>query len=193
MPRSVDHDQRRRDLALAACAVIARRGLAGATVRDVAREAGCTTGMVSHYFADKDQLLVAALDVATRNAGARIRDRALADPADLRSVLAESLPLDAARRAEWRVWVAFWGSAAVGSALRHEHSSRYDLWRAALDLVLGHAGYGRDQRADAAEILMVAVDGVGLHATLEPDRWPPGRQLARLDHALRSLPPPACR
>jgi AcrR family transcriptional regulator len=190
MPRSVDHDRRRRDLALAACAVIARRGLAGATMRDVASEAGCTTGMVSHYFADKEHLLVAALDVVTRTAGARILRRAEADPADLRGVLVESLPLDAERRAEWRVWVAFWGSAVGDASLRQEHAGRYAVWRRALGLVLERAGHPAARRDDVAESLMVAVDGIGLHATLEPESWPPERQLAQLDRALEALPAP---
>lgn len=61
----MDHAQRRTDLARAACAVIARSGVDGATMRAVAAEAGCTTGMVRHYYADRQELVVAALDAAT--------------------------------------------------------------------------------------------------------------------------------
>jgi AcrR family transcriptional regulator len=69
MPRLVDHAQRRHQLAAAACAVVARAGLAGLTMRDVAAEARCTTGMVTHYFDDKRQLLLAALEEASRAVG----------------------------------------------------------------------------------------------------------------------------
>lgn len=187
MPRLVDHDRRRRDLATAASTVIARAGLAGATVRDIAAEAGCTTGMVSHYFADKDQLLVAALDEVTRTAGRRILECAQAGRGDVRAVLAESLPLDDRRRAEWRVWVAFWGAAVGAASLEREHGGRYALWREALGVVIEHAGWSAADREEVATALMVAVDGIGLHATFEPGRWPPERQLAHLDRTLRVL------
>ncbi len=187
MPRVVDHVQRRRDLARAACAVIARAGIDGTTLRDVAAEAGCTTGMVSHYFTSKDELLVAALDAATAAVGERIVARVLADPHDLRAVLAESLPLDDTRRAEWRVWMAFWGSTVGNPALRREDRGAYAVWRSALDAVLAGTGWPGATRIDAAESLMLAVDGIGLHATLDPDGWPPERQLDHLDRAVLAL------
>jgi len=52
---------RREALLLAATEAFAARGYEGATVRDIARRAGCTEGMVRHYFANKDGLLEAVL------------------------------------------------------------------------------------------------------------------------------------
>src|SRR5262245_21785277 len=40
--------------------VIARDGLSGASLRSIAREIGYTTGVVMHYFKDKDELLIEA-------------------------------------------------------------------------------------------------------------------------------------
>ena len=60
MPKQVDHDKRRLAFAAAAYRVIARRGLAGATVREIAKEAGFTTGALVHYFPSKDEILIRA-------------------------------------------------------------------------------------------------------------------------------------
>ena len=60
MPKHVDHDLRREDLAKAAYKVIARRGLAAATMRDVSTAAGWSSGAIVHYLSSKDDLLLAA-------------------------------------------------------------------------------------------------------------------------------------
>ena len=57
MPRIVDVDQRRMELAAAAARVIARAGVDGASMREIANEAGWTTGTLVHYFANKHELL----------------------------------------------------------------------------------------------------------------------------------------
>ena len=61
VPKEVDHQARRRELADAACAVIGRHGLAGATLAQVAGESGWSIGAIRYYFPSKDELLAAAL------------------------------------------------------------------------------------------------------------------------------------
>ena len=58
MPKIVDVEQRRAELADAAARLIARSGIEAATMREVAAEAGLTTGALTHYFADKHELLL---------------------------------------------------------------------------------------------------------------------------------------
>ncbi|NLZ97477.1 MAG: TetR family transcriptional regulator, partial [Micrococcus sp.] len=50
MPKIVDHEQRRRELAQAIWSIIALRGLSAVTLRSVAAEAGVSMGTVQHYF-----------------------------------------------------------------------------------------------------------------------------------------------
>ena len=50
MPKVVDHAQRRDEIALAACQVVAKYGFEQATVARIARAAGYTTGMVGALF-----------------------------------------------------------------------------------------------------------------------------------------------
>ena len=73
----------------AARAVIARDGLDAASVRRVAAEAGSSTTVVTHYFADKQALLVAAVEDAYAAVAARMATHVRGGPggvATLRAV-----------------------------------------------------------------------------------------------------------
>jgi AcrR family transcriptional regulator len=78
MPKVVDHEQRREELAAAVWRIASRDGLDAVTIRAVANEAGWSTGALHHYFADKEDLLFdddAHVDRALRDAlGGRPRD-----------------------------------------------------------------------------------------------------------------------
>ena len=168
MPKLIDHDLRRRELVEASWQVIADEGLEGVTMRKVAAAAGCTTGRITHYFENREELVLAALRAVYDAAGERMAAAASSDlpPADkLLRHLEETLPLDGARLREWKVWIAFWSAAASNPELAAENDRRHRAWRKALaPLVSAHA-----PNADAeyeADILSGIVDGLGLQAAV---------------------------
>jgi AcrR family transcriptional regulator len=57
VPRDVDVESRDRELRAATVRVIVDRGVAGVTIRRVAAELGRSTTAVTHYVADRDELL----------------------------------------------------------------------------------------------------------------------------------------
>ena len=59
-------EERRASIVAATRAVMARRGIAGTTVRDVAAELGTSSGLIHHYFASMDDLLAEAFERAAR-------------------------------------------------------------------------------------------------------------------------------
>ena len=61
MPKQVDHDGRRREIATAVLRLVTTRGVEAASLRTVAREAGVSMGAVQHYFTTKDEMLRFAL------------------------------------------------------------------------------------------------------------------------------------
>ena len=65
-------EERREQLIAAAARVIARSGYDAATVRDVAREAGVSTGVIAYYFDGKDDLFAHVLRAASRAFRARL-------------------------------------------------------------------------------------------------------------------------
>jgi AcrR family transcriptional regulator len=190
VPKVVDHAQRRRELVAATWAVVAAEGIEAATVRRIAEEAGCTTGRITHYFADKEEVLVAALRQVHRAAGKRML--AAIGPRSgleaLRAVLAEALPLDQERVLEWRVWLAFWGSAATSASLQAEQHQRYREWRGLLKRVLATAQLSADIDLDRLVDQIVAlVDGFGLQGVLDPQHPQPEQLASRLNGAVDAL------
>src|ERR1700689_2299862 len=119
MPKEVDHPARRRELADAACRVIARNGLGATTLADVAEESGWSIGSIRHYFPNKDELIAAALWRAGERVDDRIRRRTAGGMTvkDLRAVAIALLPLDADGRQDSVVYLAFLAQAAVVPAL----------------------------------------------------------------------------
>jgi AcrR family transcriptional regulator len=119
MPKEVDHSARRRELADAACRVIARNGLEATTLADVAKESGWSIGSIRHYFPNKDELIAAALWRVGERVDDRIRRRTAGGMTvkDLRAAAIELLPLDADGRQDSLVQLAFLAQAAVVPAL----------------------------------------------------------------------------
>lgn len=194
MPKIVHHDERREAIARAAWRTIARVGVEASTVRAIARDAGCSTGVLQHYFPDKDALLLHALRLVTRQTGSRMADRASGRRglAALRAVLREALPLDGDSRLEWRIWLAFWSRAVHDDDLAVEQRRRYREWRALVRTLLRDARRRREVPAHLdpsreADALVAFVDGLGLGATLESGRLSPARQVAMVEEYVRRL------
>src|SRR6202142_3018887 len=119
MPKEVDHAARRRELADAACRVIARDGLDGTTLADVAEESGWSIGSIRHYFPNKDELIASALWRVGERVDERIRRRTAGGMSGggLRVAAGELLAPGAHRREEALVHLAFMAQAAVTPAL----------------------------------------------------------------------------
>ena len=72
MPKVVDHDERRREVLDATWRVIGSEGLEALTLRRIAQEAGCSNGVLAHYFRNKEDILVSAHQLAFARARERI-------------------------------------------------------------------------------------------------------------------------
>ena len=180
MPKQVDHDQRREELAAALWRLVMRDGVEAASIRRVAAEAGWSSGSLRHYFETQSDLLVFAMELVSRRVAARLD--ALPDTTGVREwselALRELLPLDDERRAEMQVWLAFTMRAVVDPDLRGlrdtAHTQLRSLCRGiAESLQVGDAELEGDR-------LHALVDGLALHAVLAPHETTPGRMTAVL-------------
>ncbi|CAN5597508.1 TetR/AcrR family transcriptional regulator [soil metagenome] len=180
MPKVVDLTERRIELAAAAARVIARSGLGGATMREVSAEAGWTTGALTHYFADKRELLRFTLEESLDLRRARHEERGAMTPDDaLRDTLVCALPIDDSSRLHWIVTVAFCAQAAGDTDLASIQRDAYRRFLGAVTSLVERTG-----RTDEPEQLIALVDGIALQALFDPESWPPDRQLAMVDAAL---------
>jgi AcrR family transcriptional regulator len=194
MPKVVDWDARRDEVLAATWRVIARHGLAGTTVRKIAREAGYSPGVLAHYFSDKQDILGSALVLSHRRVGERMDRRAagLAGLAALRAVMLEALPLDGQRLLEAEIEVSFWGRALGNPGLATLQNTEFErLWSRLRALLLdvqnrGELATGTDLE-EATHRLVALIDGLSVEAVLYPARVPPERQMALLDQLLGSF------
>ena len=187
MPRVVDHEKRREEIAEAAWRVVERAGPEGANMREIAREAGHTTGVVTHYFRGKRELMAFAFGLMVERSTGRVAEAAArSGPAE---ALAQLLPLDEERRRETTVWLALMSASLTDPDLAVELRQRYrdarkatlPVFRAALDKSRGEDPTG------VADELLALVDGITVDALTDPESYPPGRQLALLHRALDRL------
>ena len=124
MPRVVDHDERRRQIARVVSDIAAERGLSDVSFREVAGRAGVSVSLVQHYFGDKANLLKTTLEIQSEIMSAHVAER-LADlgadpePIDiLRGVARAFLPIDDVSRRSMLVYHGFAAAALTDPALR---------------------------------------------------------------------------
>ncbi len=186
MPKIVDHDSRRQELAAAAVEVIADKGIENLRLVDVAKQMGVTTGLVTHYMSDKDSVLVAALEYVAQDLIGAPEGQKAASVKELNDFLAEILPLDERRRRQWIVWIAFWSRAASNPLLAEVHRQYNQLFRKELVEVIKRLELHDDPPA-CADAINLHMDAIAAHATLEPEYWNPKRQRTQLKLMLDSL------
>ncbi|MFC5181415.1 TetR/AcrR family transcriptional regulator [Actinomadura harenae] len=204
MPKMVDPEERRREVAEAIFRVARRDGLDHASLRAVAAEAGLAIGSVRHYFDGQADLMIFAMRYFADRAGSRIREAAtrLKKPAPdapasehvatLELLLAEILPLDESRREEAEVWLAFITAARTRPDLAPYARELFDELAAMLDVLLAAADRLGALRPDldlhAERVRLNALlDGLTLHAVLQPDRIGPPELTDALRHHITDI------
>ena len=126
MPKRVDHEERRRQIADALLRVAATRGLHATGMREVAAEAGVSLRLVQYYFGTKEELLL----FATQQLAAQFSARAMARIKGLRqgdgparprdiiaTILTEALPADDERRTFTIIYTAYLALSLTDPAL----------------------------------------------------------------------------
>ena len=173
MARQADHVERRRLFAAAALSVISRDGLEGLTLREVAREAGFTTGALTHYFQSKDEMLIAASEQAAEQVRAPMEEVALESSARqaLRHLLYTALPTTTVMKARWRFWVAFWERAAHSPQVNRVMQERYREWSGRIASLIRRAQEQGEARTNldadlAARELVALIDGIGVQVLI---------------------------
>lgn len=192
MPKIVDHEARRGEVAAAAQRTIARLGIHNTRLRDIAEEASCSTGVLTHYFPDKEALIRFSLENSLARFGARLARSGATGKGALRATLEQVLPLDKERRTQWTVWLAFWGQAVGSKSLSAEQRRHYREFRAVLEQLVrdgvdgGWLRLGLDP-TDEADRILALVEGISFQAVFDPQRWPRERQLSMVDDHLERI------
>jgi len=196
LPKIVDHEERRQEVLAATYRVIERVGLEEATTRRISEEAGYSNGVLAHYFKNKDDILVSALELAH----AHVRERFTSvsqnrvGMAALRAVIEEALPLDPQRLLEARIQFSFLGRALNSGRLTRVHADDLAHFSERLGSLVRDArerGEIATHLTDAEVVgeILVLIDGLSIQALLAPERITTSVQLRLLDLLLMALKP----
>jgi AcrR family transcriptional regulator len=168
VPKRVDHDQRRREIAAAVWRLASTNGLEDVTLRKVAAEAGVSMRLVQYYFGTRHELLVKALEILDADTTTQVQEEVPdgATPRDvLRTVLLAMLPLDEQRRTRYLVHLAYFVRSLSDPELAGVFRDAPPLLeRLVADLIgrgqnEGHVPTDVDTFVEA-ELLLAAVDGL---------------------------------
>lgn len=190
MPKIVDHEQRRRELAEAAWNVIAESGIDGATTREIARKSGYSTGVLAHYFERKDDILLEALRISHDAISRRLSDLLGAQRGleALRTFCYDTVPLGPQQARETMLEVSFWSRALVNDELREVQRAESAHWRAMLRKLIVAAQDEGDLAAGDPEVITELlgglIDGLSVHALLYPTRFTQRRLTELIDAQL---------
>lgn len=196
MPKIVDHDQRRLELVDATWRIIAQHGIEGATMREIALEAGFANGALKPYFPTKDELITFAFSHVFNRTNQRIAGTSSGKVGmeALRAFCQEVLPLDEDRIYEARIVIPFWQKALTDPAKAELHETSMNQWRSAMDGYLRQARdrgevTARTSDEDIINQLLSMLLGAQIVAAMSPGAHLPGQLSAQLDAYLLLLHP----
>jgi AcrR family transcriptional regulator len=167
---------RREQIVRATIRCLAREGYTRLTMKNVAREAGVSQGILHYYFADKRAMLVATLEAVSRDLDRRVaaaQSRTGRDPrARLRALVHACLEVAVRRPEVWVVFVEFWGEMLHDRRLRALNAEVYSRTRRLIGRLIGdgvRAGHFRPvDPGRAAAVVLGLVDGLSLQLTFDP-------------------------
>ncbi len=187
-------DARREEVARATLAVIARDGLDRASMRGIAQEIGCSTGVLTHYFRDKDAILdfalqsiISAVEGAGEAAAGALTLDQFAD--EISSALPDSLD----SRQLWKVWINFTAASLSRTEQHRRHHLLYegirDHWSKRFSALAEAGAFSEPIDADEeAALLFCLIDGIGIQALISPRIFVTARQRGLVRAHLARLP-----
>ena len=186
MPKIIDQEERRAQLARTAMEVIAAQGVQGATLRTIADTAGVSVGILQHNFRTRDVLLLAAFEMAVDRVEKRVDSFLGTTIEEIRQFAVETLPLDRQRKIEWKVLVAFRAEALANPRLAREQRLRWrkfrQLFKGAIEngISAGHISKKVDPD-NASYAIVSAIDGSANLALFLAREWKAADEAANLE------------
>jgi len=192
VPKIVDHERRRDEIAQVACRVVAEYGFDQATIVRIAREAGYTTGMIAHYYDTKQEIVIAALRLILRRIEERLTAAAGEGEPQLLGLLTEALPVDATRFTECAFWTAFWGQVSADRRLKRINAWMHREYLKLFERCLARgwrewAAWPAPVREQVLRSVVTFLNGLTASVVASPRDWPAARQIAQLRLQLEML------
>lgn len=182
--RREGEDKRREDLIAATLECVAERGLAGATVREIALRADVTPGLIRYYFPVKDDLIGAAYRAVMSRMTVQASDalkNADSDPrARLSAFVTANLGTPIMDPHNLSLWAGFIGLVHADPAMAAAHRDGYLGFRDELEALIRDALLATSKPADGsitrryAIAINAIIDGLWLEGCLAGDIFADG-------------------
>lgn len=194
MPKVVDHDERRREIAAAMWRILLRDGMGAVTVRALAGEAGWSVGAIRHYFKSQDELILFAMGEMLVSIAGRMGslDFHSPDRTVLQNAIEEMIPLDRQRKVEAQIWFALLTRRIANpqvavKAHDLDHVVRSTVRQVLLELATANLlSAGRDLEVEAVR-LHALIDGLALHGLSDRPLDSPAAIRAAISTHLKDL------
>lgn len=188
-----DRESRRTELLDAAIAVIAQEGFAEASLRKVAKRAGCSTGAVTYYFANREEMMAAVIESQFDVFDAVLAESDQDGAVDVRGGLKRwlgSLGEDGEWVANFQLLLLARREPALAAVYQRRYASYRDRFAAILARGQRQGSIRKDIPADLlADQISAIGDGWMMLFPIEPERFQPDRIDALLDATVALIAP----
>lgn len=182
--RREGEDKRREDLIAATLECVAERGLAGATIREIALRADVTAGLIRYYFPTKDELISTAyktmMDRMTQQASEALNGTTADPRSRLAAFIKANLSHPIMDPSNLLLWSGFIALVHAEPAMSAAHRAGYLGFRDELETLIREALTAMDKpalphitRAHAIAINAI-IDGLWLEGCLAGDMFSEG-------------------
>ena len=176
---------------------IARKGISGMTLGDVAGEAGLSQGIVNLHFESKDNLLTETLKTLAgeyRTQFDKTLERSGPSPAHkLYALMQLDLKPSICNRAKLAVWFAYWGEVTSRPVYRKicDDNDRYydEAVESLCNEVISDGRYAGMSAAAVANGLTSMTNGLWLSCLVSPQSWNRHESLKAVDAYLGAVFP----
>lgn len=161
--------ERRQQILLSTCQVIAHQGVKELRMADIAQAAGLSTGIIHYYFDNKKDLIRAAFQ---KNFERSLQNRADISNSDktplekLHAHIDATLPTDKDSIRAWHVWMELWSASLHDTDLQKLNDQAYTERRQIIIQVVENCQQNGSLKikdpAETADMLMALLDGLAL-------------------------------
>lgn len=161
--------ERRQQILLSTCQVIAHQGVKALRMADIAQVAGLSTGIIHYYFDNKKDLIRAAFQ---KNFECSLQNRVDISNSDrtplekLHAHIDATLPTDKDSIRSWHVWMELWSASLHDDGLQKLNDRAYTERRQIVTQVVENCRHNGSLNiqdpTETADMLMALLDGLAL-------------------------------
>jgi len=194
MPKIVDHDEKRKQIAEAAWNIIRKEGVEKASIRRVAAEAGMSSGALRHYFSTQDEMLLFIMNYYLEEGKKRSQNKEWSEtPVQaVEEVLLELVPIDEEKKIETSVWWILALRSLTSDTIKDKKDEMtdgtYELANSMIEILALKGVLSDSMNAELEKSRLTAlIEGLSIHALLRPDVYSPEKVKEVIRYHLETL------